>query len=377
MSRSAADAWLARAFELAERGGRATAPNPRVGAVVVSGGEVAGEGWHRACGGLHAEAWALDAAGERARGATLYSSLEPCPHEGRQPPCVERIVRAGVARVVVGLVDPDPQVSGAGIAALRHAGIQVALAEGALARAAGRLIEDYLVHRREGRALAALKIAATLDGRIADRDGASRWVTGEPARAAGRALRSRYGAILVGVRTVLADDPQLLPSDLDEGGPFLRCVVDGALSVPSVARLFAHERERAPVLVYTAPDADPARRAALERAGALVVTLGPPGGPVPPGEILRDLAGRGILGVLVEGGGATHGHFVEAGLADKLHWFLAPRLLADPAARPAVAGPARTLDRTWEGAFAEVTPLGEDLLLTLYPRGAQACSPDS
>ncbi len=370
MSRSAAEAWLARALELAERGGRATAPNPRVGAVIVSGGEVVGEGWHQACGGLHAEAWALDAAGARARGATLYSSLEPCPHEGRQPPCVERIVRAGVARVVVGLVDPDPQVAGAGIAALRRAGVEVELAEGGLARAAGRLVEEYLVHRREGRAMAALKVAATLDGRIADRAGASRWVTGEPARAAGRALRARYGAILVGAGTVLADDPQLLPPDLDEGGPFLRCVVDGALTVPAGARLLAAERERAPVLVYSAPDAEPARRAALERAGARVVALGPPGGPVPPGEILRDLAGRGILGVLVEGGGVTHGHFLEAGVADKLHWFLAPRLLADPAARPAVAGPGRTLGRAWEGAFAEVTRLGEDLLLTLYPGGA-------
>lgn len=364
-----ADAWLARALELAARGGRATAPNPRVGALVVCDGVVAGEGWHRVCGGPHAEAFALEAAGERARGATLYSSLEPCPHEGRQPPCVERIVRAGVARVVVGLVDPDPQVAGEGIAALRRAGVEVELASGPVALAAERLLEEYLVHRRAGRALAALKVATTLDGRIADRAGESRWVTGEPARAAGRALRERYGAILVGAGTVIADDPQLLPPDPGEGGPFLRCVVDGRLSAPAGARLFAAPDGAAPVLVYAAPDADPARRAALERAGAEVVPLGPPGGPVPPGEILRDLARRGVLGVLVEGGGVTHGHFLDAGLADKLHWFVAPRLLADPAARPAIAGRGRLLDRAWDGAFAEVTRLGEDLFLTLYPRG--------
>jgi diaminohydroxyphosphoribosylaminopyrimidine deaminase/5-amino-6-(5-phosphoribosylamino)uracil reductase len=368
MSR-AADAWMTRALDLAARGSRATAPNPRVGALVVRGGEVVGQGWHRAVGGPHAEAFALEAAGERARGATLYSSLEPCPHEGRQPPCVARIVQAGVARVVVGLVDPDPLVGGEGIAALRRAGIEVELASGAVARAAERLLEDYLVHRREGRALAALKVAATLDGRIADRDGASRWVTGEAARAAGRDLRARYGAILVGAGTVLADDPRLLLPAGDEGGPFLRCVADGRLSVPAGARLFAAARGAGPVVVYASPDADPARRAALEQTGAEVVVLGPPGGPVPPGAILRDLAGRGVLGVLVEGGGVTHGHFLEAGLADKLHWFLAPRLLADPAARPAVAGPGRPLGRAWEGAFAEVTRLGEDLLLTLYPRG--------
>jgi diaminohydroxyphosphoribosylaminopyrimidine deaminase/5-amino-6-(5-phosphoribosylamino)uracil reductase len=367
---AAADAWMARALELAARGGRATAPNPRVGALVVRGGEVVGEGWHRACGGPHAEAFALEAAGDRARGATLYSSLEPCPHEGRQPPCVARIVRAGVARVVVGLIDPDPQVAGEGIAALRRAGIEVELASGAVARAAERLLEEYLVHRRDGRALAALKVAATLDGRIADRDGASRWVTGEAARAAGRALRGRYGAILVGAGTVIADDPELLPPDLGEGGPFLRCVVDGRLSVPLGARLFGAARQQSPVLVYTSPDADPARRTALERAGAEVAALGPPGGPVPPDSLLRDLAARGVLGVLVEGGGVTHGHFLEAGLADKLQWFVAPRLLADPAARPAVAGPGRPLGQAWDGAFAEVTRLGEDLLLTLYPRGA-------
>ena len=374
---AAADAWMARALELAARGGRATAPNPRVGALVVSRGELVGEGWHRACGGPHAEAFALEAAGDRARGATLYSSLEPCPHEGRQPPCVARIVRAGVARVMVGLVDPDPQVAGEGIAALRRAGLEVELASGAIAQAAERLLEEYLVHRRNGRALAALKVGATLDGRIADRHGASRWVTGEPAREAGRALRARYGAILIGAGTVLADDPQLLLPEHDEGGPFLRCVVDGRLSVPAGARLFGAASERAPVLVYTAPDADPARRAALERIGAEVVALGPPGGPVPPGEILRDLAGRGVLGAMVEGGGVTHGHFLEAGVADKIHWFVAPRLLADPEARSAVAGPGRPLGKAWDGAFAEVTRLGEDLLLTLYPRGAQACSPDS
>ena len=366
---SASDAWMIRALELAARGGRATAPNPRVGALVVNDGEVVGEGWHRACGGPHAEAFALEAAGERARGATLYSSLEPCPHEGRQPPCVTRIVRAGVARVVVGVIDPDPQVSGEGIAALRRAGVEVALASGPVALAAERLLEEYLLHRRDGRALAALKIAATLDGRIADRAGASRWVTGEPARAAGRALRARYGAILVGAGTVTADDPLLLPTDLEEGGPFLRCVVDGRLSASAGARLFTSPCGQAPVVVYTAPDADPARRAGLERAGAEVVALGPPGGPIPPRTILRDLAGRGVLGVLVEGGGVTHGHFLEAGLADKLHWFVAPRLLADPAARPAITGPGRLLGRAWDGAFAEVTRLGEDLLLTLYPRG--------
>lgn len=367
---------LRRALQLAERGGRATAPNPRVGAVVLGEDGVVGEGWHRASGGPHAEALALEEAGAAARGGTLFSSLEPCPHHGRQPPCVGRIVASGIRRVVVGRVDPDPRVCGAGIEALRAAGIEVELASGELGRQAGQLIEEYLVHRIEGRAFAALKVAATLDGRVADREGASRWITGAAAREAGRRLRARYGAILVGAGTVRADDPLLLPPDGDDG-PFLRCIAGGRLDIGAGARLFREGRERAPVVVYASPSAPAERRRALEVAGAEVVTLGPEGGPVPPRAILEDLARRGVLGVLVEGGGITHGHFVAAGAADKLFWFLAPRLLGDPAARPAVAGPPRRLADVPGAAFAAVERLGEDLLLTLYPGARAACSPDS
>ncbi len=379
---------LLRSVDAAARAGRATAPNPRVGAVVAKGDAVVAEGWHARAGEPHAEAVALRAAGAAARGATLYTSLEPCAHHGRTPPCTEAILAAGIARVVVALEDPDPRVAGTGVARLRAAGLRVEVADGAPARAAEQLNEDYLVHRRDGRAYAALKVAATLDGRIADRAGASRWITGEAARARGRALRERYGAILVGAGTVLADDPILLPPAEGPGAtgprtpepPFLRCVIDPRLRIGPGAQLLAREtRGHAPVVVFTSEAAPADARRALEDAGAEVVPLEAPAGRIPPADVLRDLARRGVLGVLVEGGGATHGLFLEAGLADKIYWFTAPRILGDPESRPAVAGGPRPLGRIIEWRIDGVETLGDDVLLTLYPcppgRPAAAAGP--
>ncbi|MDH3283607.1 MAG: bifunctional diaminohydroxyphosphoribosylaminopyrimidine deaminase/5-amino-6-(5-phosphoribosylamino)uracil reductase RibD [Acidobacteriota bacterium] len=370
--------FLERSLSLAARGGRATAPNPRVGAVVVAGGEIVGEGWHRRAGEEHAEVQAIQAAGSRARGATLFTSLEPCSHEGRTPPCTSAIVDAGVTRVHVALIDPDPRVRGRGVEALRQAAIEVDVAEGAVVAEAERVLEDYLVHRRGGRAFAVIKVAATLDGRIADRSRYAAWVTGESARAHGRALRDRYGALVVGVDTVLADDPQLLPpTDLAEGGSFLRVVLDRRLRTPPGARLLRHG-SWSPVIIYAAPDAPDERRAALEGAGAEVVQLGLPGQPVSPREVLCDLARRDVLGAIVEGGGATHGHFLNARLVDKIHWYLAPAVLGDSRAIAAMRAGRRTLDDAWRFNIANVARLGDDVVLTLYPAGTgKACSPES
>lgn len=361
---------LQRCFDLANRGGRLTAPNPRVGSVVVRDGRVVGEGWHRRAGGDHAEVVALDAAGEAARGSTLYCSLEPCSHQGRTPPCTDRIIREGVARVVVGLVDPDPRVKGAGLAALTAAGIAVDVASGDAARRAEQAIEEYLVHRREGRAFALLKVAATLDGRIADREGHARWITGAAARSHGRRLRDRYGAILVGAGTVLADDPLLMPPGGSGGDPpFLRCVLDETLDTPPGSRLLTEPSgEGSPVVIYASRGADPARRAALEEAGAMVLQASEKGEAVRVDEVLRDLAGRGVLGVVVEGGGQTHGHFLDAGLADKVLWYLAPSVLGDAAAVTAVSGAAKALEGRRRLRIADLGRLEDDLLLTLYPR---------
>lgn len=363
-------AHFLRALQLADRGGRWTAPNPRVGALVVRDGRVVGEGWHRRAGEPHAEALALEAAGEASRGATLYCSLEPCAHHGRTPPCTDRVIRGGLARVVVGVVDPDPRVRGAGLEALTQAGITVDLVTGDLARLAERAIEDYLVHRREGRAFVALKAAATLDGRIADRSSRARWITGQEARLHGRALRDRYGAIVVGAGTVEADDPILLPpGGAGEGGPpFYRCVVDGLAEVSPHCRLLVEPAQGSPVLIYTAADAPHERVRALESAGAEVVVSESAGGWVAPEAIVRDLGRRGVLGAVVEGGGRTHGAFLDAGLADKLYWYLAPAVLGDPESIPSVASGARALEEARRFRIADVIRLEDDLLLALYPR---------
>lgn len=360
---------LERALDLAERGGRLTAPNPRVGAVVVVRDEVIGEGWHRRAGESHAEVLALEAAGEAARGATLYCSLEPCAHHGRTPPCVDAIIGAGIARVVVGVIDPDPRVSGSGLARLAGAGVAVELAQGDIARRAERAIEEYLLHRREGRAFAALKVAASLDGRIADRNARSRWITGQQARAHGRRLRDRYGAILVGAGTVRADDPLLLPpGGAGEGAPpFLRCVVDGGLEISHECRLLRERVAGAAVIVYCRDDAPDVSEEALRRAGAEVVRVPAVDGLIEPAAMLRDLGARGVLGVVIEGGGATHGTFLAAGLVDKLYWYVAPIVLGDPGAVASVSIGQRNLEEAYRLRIADVTSLEDDLVLTLYP----------
>ncbi len=358
---------MQRAIELATRGARATAPNPLVGAVVVSDQELVGEGWHRRAGAAHAEVEALQQAGTRARGATLYVTLEPCAHHGRTPPCVMAIAAAGIRRVVVGLVDPDTRVCGAGLAALQAQGMLVTLASDADRDAASRLIEDYLVHRTQGRSFAVMKVAATLDGRIGDRWGQARWITGDPARQVGRALRDRYGAILVGAGTVIADDPELLPPTMPpEGGPYLRCVVDGALRVAPTARLFSRMHE-SPVVIFTAESASAARRVALEQTGAEVVVLPDQEGRVQARSVLESLHTRDVLGVIVEGGGHTHGQFLQAGVVDKVHWFLAPRLLGDSGGAAAVDAGPRALEAAWSLRIAGFERVGDDLSLTLYP----------
>lgn len=359
--------WMQRAIELARLGGRATAPNPQVGAVIVAGDQFVGEGWHQRVGAAHAEIVALSQAGSRARGATLYVTLEPCSHHGRTPPCVDSIVTAGIARVVVGVGDPDLRVSGAGLKSLQAQGVSVTMADDAGRDATSRLIEDYVVHRTQKRSYAVMKVAATLDGRIADRWGQARWITSQAARSAGRALRERYGAILVGAGTVIADDPELLPPTLPpEGGPFLRCVVDGALRVAPTAKLFS-TASTCPVLIFTAEGSSSVRRRALEVAGAIVVPLPDHEGRVQPRDMLEYLHSKDVLGVIVEGGGHTHAQFLQSGLVDKVQWFLAPRVLGDSRGAAAVDGGRRTLESAWNLRIAGLERVGEDVVLTLYP----------
>ena len=322
-----------RAIALAERGRGMVSPNPMVGSVVVSGDRVAGEGWHEGPGRPHAEVVALEAAGERARGATLYTNLEPCCHHGRTPPCTEAIERAGIALVVAAATDPNPRVDGGGVGRLRAAGIEVRV--GVLGEVAARLNEAFAKHVRTGLPFVVWKMAASLDGKVAARDGSSRWITGEAARADVHRLRAWSDAIVVGARTALVDDPSLTVRDPGyRGDPPLRVLVDASGLVPPAGDLFGAD---APTLVATTDLAPEARRDAWASAGAEVRVYRSEGSGVPLRELFGDLGKRDVQGVLLEGGPTLAFAAVEDGVVDRVVLYLAPKLIGGQDA-PGVLG---------------------------------------
>jgi diaminohydroxyphosphoribosylaminopyrimidine deaminase/5-amino-6-(5-phosphoribosylamino)uracil reductase len=326
---------MAVALRLAERGLGRTWPNPAVGCVVVKGGEIIGRGWTQPGGRPHAEVEALRRAGPRALGATAYISLEPCAHYGQTPPCTMALLHAGIRRAVIAAADPDPRVDGRGIDQLRQAGVEVELGVGQLE--ATQLNAGFFLRVRAGRPLVTLKLATSLDGRIATRSGASRWITGEAARRRAHRLRATHDAILIGSGTALADDPSLtcrLPG-LDDRSP-VRVVLDGRLRLAPTSRLASTAGE-VPTWVVTRADAEPERRAALERCGVEVLAVpASAGAPIAIGQALAALAARGLTRVLVEGGGAVAAAFLRARLIDRLVWFQAPLVIGGDGA-PAVA----------------------------------------
>jgi diaminohydroxyphosphoribosylaminopyrimidine deaminase/5-amino-6-(5-phosphoribosylamino)uracil reductase len=326
---------MGRALALAARGLGETNPNPAVGCVVARGRRVVGEGFHARAGGAHAEVVALAEAGPRARGATLYVTLEPCAHHGRTPPCAPLVRDSGVARVVAAVRDPSPQVAGRGLALLRRAGIRVET--GLLADEAARLDDRFLAWARLGRPFVLLKAAVTLDGKIATASGRSKWITGREQRAQARWLRRLHDAVLVGVGTALADDPLLLPSPRTRR-PFLRVVLDSRLRLSEGGRLARTATPRTPVLALTcAPD--PARRRRLQAAGVAVVEVADENGRVSLASALEALAARGVASLVVEGGSEVLGSFLAARLADQVALFRAPLLLGGRGSRPAFGGP--------------------------------------
>jgi diaminohydroxyphosphoribosylaminopyrimidine deaminase/5-amino-6-(5-phosphoribosylamino)uracil reductase len=321
---------MARAVALGERGRLTAPPNPWVGCVLVRDGDVVGEGFHRARGEPHAEAHALREAGERARGATAYVTLEPCSHHGRTPPCADALIAAGVARVVVAVVDPDARVAGRGLARLREAGIAVEVGLGA--DAAGASLAPYLHQRRTGLAYCVLKAAASLDGRTAAADGSSRWITGPAARADAHALRAASQAVIVGAGTALADLPNLTVRDTLFGPPErqpLRVLLDARGRVPARGPLF--DPRLAPTLVITTDQAPSDSVAAWRGAGADVAVVPPAaaGRGVDLAAALELLAGRDVLQALVEGGAAVHASLLTAGLAERLILYVGGCLLGE------------------------------------------------
>lgn len=363
------DRQFARAaLDAAAQGLGQASPNPLVGTVVVRDGRIVGRGAHLYANRKHAEIVALEDAGERARGATVYVNLEPCSHFGRTPPCVDALIEARVSRVVASMQDPAPWVDGAGFERLRAAGIDVEV--GVEREAAERLNERYLVYVTEQRPFVLLKIAQTLDGRVATRTGASKWITGEAAREASQELRRVYDAILVGVSTVVADDPSLTyRGDGAKRAPLVRCVVDPRLRIPLDCRLVATAGD-APVVVYAAEGADESRREALEARGVEVVAVpASASGSLDLGALLSDLGTRKINGLVVEGGPETAARFVEARLVDKVTCYVAPAIMGGREARGSVGGDGpETLDGLVRLERVETRRVGEDVEITGYPR---------
>lgn len=354
--------WMERALALAARGMSTTDPNPCVGCVLVRDDAVVGEGWHERAGGPHAEIVALKAAGEAARGATAYLNLEPCAHQGRTGPCAQALVNAGVKRVVASIADPNPAVSGQGFAILESAGVEVV--RGVMADEAEAINRGFLKRHRDGRPWFTVKFAASLDGRTALANGASKWISGEAARQEVQQMRARSSAVLTGIGTVLADDPRLdVRLDGDWRQP-ARIVLDPALRCPPGARLFETEGN---VFVIATRD-DSARVRALSAAGATVVRLPADDGRVDLEALAGWLALQQFNEVLVEAGATLNGSLLQSGLVDELVVFLAPVLLGSSARAMFALPPLAEMSARRELDITEMREVGDDLRITARVR---------
>ncbi len=351
--------YMRRAIALAENGIGYTCPNPMVGAVIVKDGQIIGEGFHERCGGLHAERNALASCVQDPCGATMYVTLEPCCHYGRTPPCTEAIIEAGIAKVLIGSRDVNPKVAGKGVRQLREAGILVQ--EDVLRAECDAINAVFFHYITTGFPYVALKYAMTADGKIATVSGASKWITGETARAHVQTLRHRYSGIIVGIGTVLADDP-MLNCRLEGGVNPLRIICDSQLRTPVESALCRTANE-IPTLIVCA-QAEPERKALLEQTGAEVLQLPSQDGRVDLRELFQVLGKRGIDSVLVEGGGELHFSLLEQQLAQKLYVYLAPKIFGGAQAKTPVGGAGIALP---EQAFLlskpTITVLSEDILL--------------
>ncbi len=356
------ESYMRRALELAERGLYTTDPNPRVGCVLVRAERIIAEGWHERAGEPHAEIHALRAAGAAARGATAYVSLEPCSHRGRTPPCAAALIDAQVARVVYAIGDPNPLVDGAGAAALRGAGIEVR--SGVLAAQAQAQNPGFFKRMRTGLPWVRVKLGASLDGRTALASGASRWITGEEARADVQRYRARSSAIMTGSGTVLVDDPALTVRLEGTTRQPLRVVLDSELRVPASARVYS---AAGAALVFTA-NGEASRRAALEQAAVRIETVArASAGGLQLEPVLRRLAALHINEVWVEAGAHLAGALLRTTLVDELILYLAPSLLGPQALPLAVLPQIARLEQQWRGQFTDCTRIGQDLRLTLRP----------
>lgn len=361
------DRFMAQALRLAAKGLGATSPNPAVGALVVSRGRIVGQGYHRRAGGPHAEVVAIRQAGARARGATLYVTLEPCSHtHKRTPPCVPLIKESGIHRVVVAMVDPNPQVRGGGIRALRRAGLRVEVGCGQ--PQAMQLNEAYCHWIRTGQPYVILKAAMTLDGKLATASGESRWITGEAARRHVHQIRSQVDAILVGIGTVLRDNPSLTarrsggPSRLTAHQPW-RVIVDSRLRLPLKARVLTHTH-RAKTIIATTDAAPTTKVEQLRARGADVVILPRNKGRVSLAALLTHLGNAQVTSLLIEGGSEVNASAWQSGLVHRVMLYVSPRILGGQNAKSMIGGqaPAR-LDQARPLHNLSIRPLDHDMLI--------------
>jgi diaminohydroxyphosphoribosylaminopyrimidine deaminase/5-amino-6-(5-phosphoribosylamino)uracil reductase len=357
-------AFMREALAEANKGRGKTFPNPAVGAVVVGGDRIVGRGFHKRWGKPHAEVEALTDAGRRSRGADLYVTLEPCSHWGKTPPCTDAIVRSGIRRVFIPSIDPNRLVRGRGIRALRRAGVEVVV--GLETRAAARINQAYFKFMKTGRPFVTLKVAQTLDGKIATRRGGAKWITGARSRNLARHMRGEAQAIVVGVNTVISDDPGLLP--MPGRTPFYRCILDTNLSIP-LRRGVVETARRHRTIVYCAGPGN-GKTASLEAEGVWVRSVATGAdGLLSLEAVLADLASLGVMHVFVEGGSIVSSSFIAAGLVDKVVAFIAPRILGDINGLGTFSEvDVQDLKACYGFKMDEIRMVGEDAMIVLYPK---------
>ena len=363
--------FMKKALALGEKGLGQASPNPSVGCLIIQDEKVVGRGWHIYELLDHAEVRALREAGEMARNAVAYVTLEPCCHQGRTPPCTDRLIQSGVRRVVVARRDPNPSVSGKGIDSLRAAGIRVDA--GIFSDEAGKLIEPFACHITTGRPLVISKVGMSLDGKIGTGRSEGRWITSPEGRAFGQHLRLRTDAILVGVDTILTDNPELTYRGKElKSRPILRVILDSNLRTPPNARMF-ESHSSGPVLLFCRHDAPDSKRRQLENAGAEILEVPCAGAGLDLRAVLQELGNRNILGVLVEGGSEVHWSFISENLVDVFYFIIAPLVLGGRNSVPAVGGTgyAATADSS-KFRIRKTFSVGPDIVLEAYPAGSKS-----
>ena len=360
--------YMKQALAIAQYAAGRTSPNPLVGAVIVRDGRVVGQGWHKKAGTAHAEINALEQAGTLAQGATMYVTLEPCSHHGRTGPCVEAIMAAGVKRVVVGMVDPNPLVAGKGIAILGKAGIEVK--EGVLASEAALLNEIFIKWISTQMPFVILKTAMSIDGKIAAYTGHSQWITGAKSREAVHQLRDCCDGIVVGIGTVLADNPNLTTRLSYEGKNPIRIIVDSMARTPLAAHVVTDGL--APTIIVVTTDAPQMRVDALRSAGMEVLSLEAKQGGVPLRQLFTILGKRGITSLLIEGGASINASVLADNLVDKIQWFIAPKIIGGNDA-PGPVGGVGANEVTNANLLEDISMrlIGEDMLISAYVRNRE------